>query len=115
MRDQISKNNKISTELNLILPYFRPTFDKFKRDYLAGIETNYLNMQSMYGSEWIMRLYYNIHGNQDTLNHICNLACANSNIELCNVDIENEVFDFTTINNATVHIGKHTHTYGFTY
>ena len=64
-------------------------------------------MQSMYGSEWIMRLYYNIHGNKDILSHICNLACSNSNIELCNVDIENEVFDFTTINNATVHIGKY--------
>ena len=82
-----------------------PTFDKLKRDYLAGIEKNFLNMQSMYGSEWVMRLYYNIQGNQELLDHICSLACFKSNIELCDLAEKNENFDLSAISNATVHIG----------
>ena len=81
-----------------------PTFDKLKRDYLAGIEKNFLNMQSMYGSEWVMRLYYNIQGNQELLDHICSLACFKSNIELCDLAEKNENFDMSAISNATVHI-----------
>ena len=60
---------------------------------MAGIEKNFLNMQSMYGSEWVMRLYYNIQGNQELLDHICSLACFKSNIELCDLAEKNENFD----------------------
>ena len=43
-------------------------------------------MQAMYGSDWIMRLYYDASSTADSLSYICQIACHKSNLELCDIN-----------------------------
>ena len=65
---------------------FSSTFDVFKRDYFAGIETNLKLMKELYGSEWILRLYYQISKKSKSWNRLCSLVCNDPNIDICNAE-----------------------------
>ena len=61
------------------------TFDKSQRNYLEGIEINLKAMSELLGSDWVMRLYYEVQESYSSLEQICQISCHNSNLELCNV------------------------------
>ena len=58
----------------------------FKRDYFAGIETNLKLMKKFYGSDWIMRLFYQISKSSPTWKRLCSLVCQDPNIDICNAE-----------------------------
>ena len=71
---------------------------------MDGLEGNFQKMQELYGQQWILRLYYQLKPDSESLKKICSLACFRSNIELCDVsDVDS--FDFSSIGNETVVIG----------
>ena len=39
----------------------------------------------MYGDDWSMRLYYDLDQSDELLGRLCELACNNSHLDLCNV------------------------------
>ena len=61
------------------------SFDKNSRNYLNGIEDNLQKIKTLYGDTWIMRLYHDISEDSESAGKICEIACKNSQIELCNV------------------------------
>ena len=61
------------------------SFDKNSRNYLNGIEDNLQKIKTLYGDTWIMRLYHDISEDSKSAGKICEIACKNSQIELCNV------------------------------
>lgn len=52
----------------------------------------------MYGSDWVMRLYYDIDPKSESMKHVCNIACFKSNLELCDINSNNEIFDLKKFN-----------------
>ena len=63
-----------------------PTFDKNSRNYIDGIESNLKAINELYGSNWIMRLYYDLSIKSDNFDKICEIACNNFQLELCDVN-----------------------------
>ena len=51
-----------------------PTFDKNSRNYIDGIESNLKAINELYGSNWIMRLYYDLNIKLDNFDKICEIA-----------------------------------------
>ena len=55
-------------------------------DDLQGIEENLSLMSQLYGDSWVLRLYYDLDpADQQLQLQLCDLACSNNNIDLCNV------------------------------
>ena len=67
--------------------YGQSNSEKHKvRKYFEGITTNLQNMREMYGSSWIMRLYYDLDpSDHQLMTQLCDLACADPQLDLCNV------------------------------
>ena len=43
-------------------------------------------MTELYGEDWVMRLYYDLEpSDQQLMSQLCDLACANNNLDLCNI------------------------------
>ena len=43
-------------------------------------------MTELYGEDWVMRLYYDLEpSDQQLMGQLCELACVNNNIDLCNI------------------------------
>ena len=56
------------------------------KKYFVGIKENLEKMTELYGEDWVMRLYYDLEpSDQQLMGQLCDLACANSNIDLCNI------------------------------
>ena len=55
------------------------------RKYFGGIEENLRLVRSEYGAGWIMRLYYDLAQSDPLMGRLCELACSNSHLDLCNV------------------------------
>ena len=79
-------SNRGSNQKVVAFTYFEgKTFDKSQRNYLEGIEVNLNAMLDLLGSDWVMRLYYEVQESYSSLEQICQIACHNSNLDLCNV------------------------------
>ena len=55
------------------------------RKYFGGIEENLRLVRSEYGADWSLRLYYDLAQSDELMDRLCELACSNSHIDLCNV------------------------------
>ena len=56
------------------------------RRYFDGIKSNLELMKKLYGSSWIMRLYYDLDpADHQLMLQLCDLACADPQLDLCNV------------------------------
>ena len=56
------------------------------KKYFVGIEENLEKMTELYGEDWVMRLYYDLEpSDQQLMGQLCDLACSNNNIDLCNI------------------------------
>ena len=56
------------------------------RRYFEGIKSNLELMKELYGSSWIMRLYYDLDpADQELMAQLCDLACVDPQLDLCNV------------------------------
>ena len=55
------------------------------RHYFGGIEENLRLLKSLYGADWVMRLYYDLDQSDELMGQMCELACNNSHLDLCNV------------------------------
>ena len=56
------------------------------KQYFVGIEENLEKMTELYGEDWVMRLYYDLEpSDQQLMGQLCDLACTNNNIDLCNI------------------------------
>ena len=54
--------------------------------YFTGISENLELLTSLYGAGWVLRLYYDLDPADSQLQaELCDLACANTNIDLCNI------------------------------
>ena len=42
-------------------------------------------MRSLYGADWVMRLYYDLDQSDELMGRLCELACNNSHLDLCYV------------------------------
>ena len=65
--------------------YGGATFDSFKRDYFAGVEQNLKAIKKLYPSEYRMRLYYDVPKNGSLFRRLCNLACNETRLDICDV------------------------------
>jgi len=56
------------------------------RKYFEGIKSNLDLIKELYGSSWTMRLYYDLDpADQQLMTQLCDLACADLQLDLCNV------------------------------
>lgn len=55
------------------------------KKYFAGIEENLHLLRSEYGESWSMRLYYDLPKSDPLMDQLCDLACTNTNLDLCHV------------------------------
>ena len=53
-----------------------------EKGYYEGIAAN-LNILPIHYPGWIMRLYHNFDKSSPVFEEICNLACSNSNLDIC--------------------------------
>ena len=84
--------------------YGNPSSGKHKlRKYFEGIEENLRLVKSLYGDDWSMRLYYDLDQSDELMGQLCELACHNSHLDLCNVRQlpGNPVTEATNINPPT--------------
>ena len=59
--------------------------DRYKmKGYFQGIAGNLKLIPKFYPG-WIMRLYYDLDKNDPVLNDICELACSDNNIDICEI------------------------------
>ena len=42
-------------------------------------------INTLYNQSWVMRLYYDIHQDDDLMDPLCELACEYDNLDLCYV------------------------------
>ena len=86
------------------------SFDKNSRNYLNGIEDNLQKIKILYGDIWIMRLYHDIPEDSESLGKVCEIACKNSMIELCNVNQNSNIYiKISTITSKTPQEGEPIH------
>ena len=52
------------------------------RSYFEGIKSN-LNLMPKFYPGWIMRVYYNLDGRPEMLQELCQLACQNDQLDIC--------------------------------
>ena len=55
------------------------------REYFGGIQENLRLVRSQYGADWSLRLYYDLAQSDELMGRLCELACNNSHLDLCNV------------------------------
>ena len=55
------------------------------KKYFEGIKENLSLVRSQYGDDWVMRLYYDLDQTDELMGQLCELACNNSHLDLCNV------------------------------
>ena len=55
------------------------------KKYFEGIEENLRLVRSLYGADWVMRLYYDLDQSDELMGRLCELACNNSHLDLCYV------------------------------
>lgn len=60
--------------------------DKKKREYFQGIEANLKLVHKFYGPEWVVRLYYEIPKESHYMSELCDLACSNPNLDICDAN-----------------------------
>ena len=67
--------------------YGRSNSEQHKvRKYFEGIKSNLDLIKELYGSSWTMRLYYDLDpADQQLMTQLCDLACADLQLDLCNV------------------------------
>ena len=53
--------------------------------YFEGIEENLRLVRSQYGADWSMRLYYDLAQSDELMGRLCELACNNNHLDLCDV------------------------------
>ena len=59
-----------------------------QKNFSAGISGNLALVRRLYGAGWSMRLYYDLDpgpAGQQELRQLCDLACSNPQLDLCNV------------------------------
>ena len=76
-RDRKSSDS-LSTETSILRT-------PLKKGYFEGIVENLRLMQKYYPG-WIMRLYYNMDKSDPVLAKICELACSDQNLDLCDAE-----------------------------
>ena len=55
-------------------------------------------MRTLYDSSWVMRLYYDIGRGDPLMQDLCQLACDNSNLDICYVrEWSSQLFNFPWI------------------
>ena len=54
-------------------------------NYFPGIQINAEVVRALYDSSWVMRLYYDIGRDDPLMQDLCQLACDNSNLDICYV------------------------------
>lgn len=62
------------------------TEDKSLRNYFQGIQDNLTLMKEKYGPEWILRLYYQVQPDSPVMKQLCDLACSQPNLDLCDAE-----------------------------
>ena len=66
--------------------YGNTSSDEHKlKKYFGGIEKNLRLLKSLYGADWVMRLYYDLAESDELKGRLCELACNNNHLDLCNV------------------------------
>ena len=55
------------------------------KKYFEGIKENLHLVRSLYGADWVMRLYYDLDQSDELMGRLCELACNNSHLDLCYV------------------------------
>ena len=70
--------------------------DKSKRNYFQGIIDNLQLAKDKYGSDWIVRVYYHVNKDSPVMKQLCDLACAEPNLDLCDAE------DNPRLGNATL-------------
>ena len=66
--------------------YGNTSSDEHKlKKYFDGIEENLRLVRSLYGADWVMRLYYDLDQSDELMGRLCELACNNSHLDLCYV------------------------------
>lgn len=55
------------------------------KKYFEGIKENLRLVRSLYGDDWSMRLYYDLAQSDELMGRLCELACNNNHLDLCNV------------------------------
>ena len=55
-----------------------------KMKYFEGIPKILEILPSTYANDWTMRLYHDLDPNDEQHEKLCQIACANPNIDLCN-------------------------------
>jgi len=70
--------------------------DKSKRNYFQGIIDNLQLVKDKYGSDWIVRVYYHVNKDSPVMKQLCDLACAEPNLDLCDAE------DNPRLGNATL-------------
>ena len=65
--------------------YQGATFDEMDRDYFDGIERNIFAMKELYPKDYRMRLYYHLPKQTGHFKRLCNLACNEPRLDICDV------------------------------
>ena len=65
--------------------YGGDTFDSYDRDYFAGVEENLRGMKELYPDDFRMRLYYDIPKGGALFERLCDLACKEPRLDICDV------------------------------
>ena len=69
-----------------IIIFYSDGYDTYDRDYLKGLLPNIGTIRKFYGPDWSIRLYYHIHKDSKTFQKLCNIACENPELDLCNAE-----------------------------
>ena len=59
------------------------TEDKSHRHYFQGIKENLQLIKEKYGSDWIVRVYYQVNADSPVMKKLCDLACTEPSLDLC--------------------------------
>ena len=84
--DTRSKDHKYKQVAGYYIDMCRYIKDGILWQYFTGISENLQLLTSLYGEDWVLRLYYDLDPADSQLQaELCDLACANTNIDLCNI------------------------------
>ena len=64
----------------------KSTEDKHNREYFKGIAENVKLVKELYGEDWTVRLYYRVQDNSPMLRQICDLACSEPTLDICDAN-----------------------------
>ena len=66
--------------------YGDATYDTLARDYFAGVEKNLKAMKELYPVGFRMRLYYQMPKKGKLFNRVCQMACKEPQLDICDVE-----------------------------